>query len=400
MSEYIDFEFYYKKLSTAVLLPYLLLTIQTVSSRFIGLETAQTISKAVVGLYFVYVFVKYIKRLYSSMIVDAVLFTSIFILDSFLHINKVTNRVDVYIYFMSTCLPIFVYVKKIKNWDVFLNCSRKISYFIIVLGLFFLITRDAADMNEYNMSLGYYLLFPTICMLYFSLNKVNTLINTAFFLTGIIVIFFIGSRGPILGIAIFWVLYELFVSKIKSKKEFISKGIGIIVLLICFFNFDTIVVYLSQITENIGLESRSLQYLLNGDFGNLSNRDIIYRWAFEQIDQAFFIGNGIGYSLATIGTYCHNIVLEIAVEFGVIISLALSFFLIILSIYKLYIGNSSERRMILIWFCVGIVPLFMSSIYWEYMQFWTFLGVVISSGKGEAARDLKNIMISTKGEQI
>ena len=122
---YFDSESYEKRLSIAVLLPYLLLTMQTVSSRFIGLETAQIISKLVVGIYFIWIFGRYFKRLCSSMVIDAALFTSIFILDSFIHINKVSDRLDIYIYFISTCLPIFVFVKKIANWDVFLECARK-----------------------------------------------------------------------------------------------------------------------------------------------------------------------------------------------------------------------------------------------------------------------------------
>ena len=378
---YFDSESYEKRLSIAVLLPYLLLTIQTVSSRFIGIGTAQIISKLVVGIYFIWIFGRYFNRLCFSMVIDAALFTSIFILDSFIHINKVSDRLDIYIYFISTCLPIFVFVKKIANWDVFLECARKISYLIIGLGLFFLVIRDSAGLNEYNMSLGYYLLFPTICMLYLCLNKANIIVHGIFFLIGTIVIFLVGSRGPILGIVLFWGLYELFVSRIESVKEFFIKGIEIVVLFVGFIKFNDIVLYLSKIMEIIGLESRTLQYLVNGDIGNLSNRDIIYVWAFEQIDHSFFGGNGIGYSLAVIGTYCHNIILEMAVEFGVFIAFGIVLSLIILSAYKLYTSNSLEKGIILMWVCAGVVPLFVSSIYWEYMQFWMFLGVIISSGK-------------------
>ena len=60
---YFDSEKYERNLSVAVLLPYLLLTIQTVSSSFIGLETAQMLSKAAVGFYFAFILVRYIKKL-------------------------------------------------------------------------------------------------------------------------------------------------------------------------------------------------------------------------------------------------------------------------------------------------------------------------------------------------
>lgn len=382
MDNYFNSETYYKRLSTAVLLPYLLLTIQAISSKLIGLGLAQMVSKVVVGLYFAYVFVKYFNRLCPAMISSVVFFSFIFIIDSLIHINKTTDRFDVYIYFISTCLPIFVYARKIKKWDVFLECSRRISYIIIGLGMFILITRNmtALGQNEYNMSLGYHLLFPTICMLYFFLINVNALVHAIFFVMGTIVILFVGSRGPVLGIVLFWGLYKLFVSRVKSWKELIYTGIEIAFLLILYFNFNAIVSQISSIMEFVGLESRTLQYLLEGNIGNLSNRDIIYDWAFEQIGQTFFLGNGIGYSLATRGTYCHNIIVEMAVEFGVFITFGIILFLIILSAYKLFTSNSLEKRMILIWFCVGVIPLFMSFLYWEFMQFWTFLGVVISSG--------------------
>lgn len=238
---YFDSEKYERNLSVAVLLPYLLLTIQTVSSSFIGLETAQMLSKAAVGFYFAFILVRYIKKLCLSMATNVFFFSFIFIVDSVIHMGKETDRLEIYIYFISTCLPIFVYVKKIKNWTIFLDCARKISYLIICLGLIFLAIRASSALNEYNMSLGYYLLFPTICMLYFCLNKSNVLVHTIFFIIGTTVILLIGSRGPILAIIIFWGLYELFVSKIRTVKELISKGVGVTILLICFFNFNTIV---------------------------------------------------------------------------------------------------------------------------------------------------------------
>lgn len=371
---------YDKRLSIAVLLPYLMLTIQTVSTRFIKLETAQIISKLVVGIYFIYIFARYFKRLCPSMVINVAIFTLVFIVDNFIHINNVSDRFEIYLYFLMNCLPIFVFVKKITKWEIFLVCAKITSYLVIALGCIFLLIKDSASLNAngYDMSLGYYLLFPTICMLYFCLNKTNAIVHGILFFTGSILIILIGSRGPIVCIVLFWGLYELFFSKIKSVKEFILKGIGIVVLLTCFICFNDIVLYLSQLIEIVGLESRTLQYLVNGDIGNLSNRNLIYEWALEQVHYSFLLGNGIGFSLAAQGTHCHNIILEMTVEFGGIIAFFIVLSLVIGICYKLYTGSALEKRVTLMWFCIGVVPLFMSSIYWEYMQFWTFLGIVVS----------------------
>lgn len=371
-----------KYLSIGVLLPYLLLVIQTIISNFIELEVAQLISKTIVGFYFIFLYTKY-KNLLPSFCIVALFFSCLFFLDGIIHIENGIYRINIFSYFITTCLPIFIVTKRIKNWTIFLDCSKKISYLLISLGaiLFYLRIKGYTLSNEYNMSFGYYLLLPTVCALYFYFNKINTEVSLVFFCLGCIEILLLGSRGPILGVILFWGLYELFFSRIKTLRRFLFRGIIILIFFICYLNFNTIILFLSQIVKSLGIESRTLQYVLDGEISNLSNRDIIYSWALQQIGDSSILGNGIGYSFAIRGTHCHNIILEIFLEFGIILATVIIILFVGLCLYKLYKSNELERKIILIWFCVGVVPLLISSIYWEYMQFWTFVGVVFASGR-------------------
>lgn len=375
-------ENYYEKfniqLSIAVLLPYLVLTFQTFASQYIALNRIQIVSKASLGVYFLFVFAKYLYKLGGKLFLTILFFGLIFLIDAIFHFN-VSTRFGICFYFLTSCLPILICASSITDWDIFFECSKKFSYITIVLGFLILLTRSNYA-EAYNISLGYYLLFPTISMLFFVIKKDRVFISALFFALGLITITLMGSRGPLISIIVF-VVFQIFPSFRKgSNKENLLKT-GVIALIIYgFANFNSIIQAIYRFSLSHGMESRTLQYLIQGDFGNLSNRDIIYNWALEQINNSYAFGHGIGYSIMSRGTHCHNILLEMAVEFGVILTFIVFTALIIVFLYKLHGSSEKERNTILIWFCVGVIPLFMSSIYWEYMQFWCFIGVLMTTG--------------------
>ena len=75
-------ENYYEKfnnqLSIAVLLPYLVLTFQTFVSQYIALNRIQIVSKLILGVYFLFVFAKYLYKLGGKLFLTILFFGLIF----------------------------------------------------------------------------------------------------------------------------------------------------------------------------------------------------------------------------------------------------------------------------------------------------------------------------------
>ena len=99
---------------------------------------------------------------------------------------------------------------------------HKSSYLMVISGLFMLIATSVIGVvgtaaTEYNMSLSYYMVVPTITLLlmYYHKKKISNLI---FFGIGMLVIFAMGSRGPLLCIATFFIIYNIKFRKYTYKK--------------------------------------------------------------------------------------------------------------------------------------------------------------------------------------
>ena len=75
--------------------------------------------------------------------------------------------------------------------------------------------------------------------------------------------------------------------------------------------------------------------------------------------------------------YVHNIFIEIIAHFGVIVG-SLLLALLVLSLLKALTTKSPEiYDMFIIWTCVGLVPLLVSSSYLLRIDFWVLLGLML-----------------------
>ena len=369
---------YNTRLSIAVLMPYVILTLEVLFGSVVDSSILQIVGKCIMGIYFAYIFIRYFNRIIIKFSTLFVLFFAIFALNILLYSDRTNVIINIFSYFAVICLPIYVYSNSISDMNIFRKCSDVISYVLIFIGLLILISRINV-ITTYNMSLGYYLLFPCVNTLSNVLEGKRILINAMAFGIAFITIFLFASRGPILCVCIFVILYEL--SNIDfgkySAKKIILQMCCIVLLIGIVFNYKTIMDFIIARLHTLGLQSRSLEMLLNGDISDLSNRDSLYAWAYQEINDAFFSGHGIGYSIMSKGTYCHNIILEFAIEIGFIGAICIVIFLFLSFLYRIRFSNSNMKKLTLIWFSVGVIPLMFSGIYWQFMQFWCYLGLTI-----------------------
>lgn len=244
------------------------------------------------------------------------------------------------------------------------RCMYRVSWAVVWLTLLYIanMLRGTFSFEQYDMSFSYAMLLPSL-VLY--AKKTWLSVPAAFFL--IFVVLAIGSRGVVVAFFLY-ILYDAF---FYDHRVLIPLGIIIALIIIM------IPVFMSFLGD-FGISSRTLELLLSGQGGTLSDRDILYATALEALQEKPLFGLGIyGDRPLTGGFYCHNFFLEVCVHFGfflgpVILVIISSAFLLVW--YKL---DRRNRALLVKYFCAGFVPMMASGSYLSENNFGIFAGVFL-----------------------
>ncbi len=244
------------------------------------------------------------------------------------------------------------------------KCMYRVSWAVVWLTLLYVanLLRGTFSFEQYDMSFSYALLLPSL-VLY--AKKTWFSVPAAFFL--IFVVLAIGSRGVVVAFFLY-ILYDAF---FYDHRVLIPLGIimGLVIIMIPIF---------MAFLNDFGISSRTIELLLSGEGGNLSDRDILYAKAWDALQQSPVFGLGVyGDRPLTGGFYCHNFFLEVCVHFGLFFGPVI---LLIISGLFLYVWkklNRKNRAILVKYFCAGFVPMMVSGSYLNENNFGIFAGVFL-----------------------
>lgn len=373
-----------KKISIAIISSFLVLMLQYFILYYFDIEranvgkTVQIISKIVVGFFFIYSFKIVFIR---SGILFILLYSISIVVFSFSYLffpQNIKFLNDILFKYFFICIPSFIYSFSINDRKVFKDTMDKASSIIFIVGFVTgaLVFLGEMSLGTYSMSFSYYMLFPAIIYLNDFLERFSIKSLILAFLS-LFVMLTIGSRGAIISSGIYVILHLLINAKDKSPNKVILNIIILMVIIIFSIYLKEILFHINSILLRHGIYSRNISLFL-GDGINLSGRDIIYKEVLEQIRLNPILGIGLaGDRVYTGGTYSHNIFLEILSGFGVIVGSFILFVIVIISIKVLFSKDVEGSNLLLIWFCMGFVPLLVSGSYLTDFQFWIYLGLAV-----------------------
>lgn len=300
--------------------------------------------------------------------------------------------VDILPRFFLNVLPYYFVGRAINEFSKLNYHLKLISIIVIITATLqkIMIVTSGTQLIYDDMSFSYYLLPSVIFMCYYSLEN-NEVKNWLYALLGITMVVIAGTRGPLVCLSSFFILYFIF--HIKNVITFIKFSP-------IFFGFTYLslsnktIEWLSALNNfliNQGLNLRIIQLIIIRDIHNKSGRDIIQSMIIESIKNKPIEGHGLmGDRIAsqgfiktrTTGTYAHNILIEIWCQFGIIIGSLLMLMLFILILYALFKEkNKLARDFILVVIPIGLVKLFLSASYLLEPYFFFLIGLCISSIK-------------------
>lgn len=318
------------------------------------LLTAMPLSVAIMILFFKKVFLFTITYVFTVIILlfNVVLFpeNSSFLRDDSLH------------FLLPVVIPSALCIMCVSSVKVVENVLYKISWCVVILMIFYIggLLSGRFIFEGYNMTLSYGLLLPALSL--YS-RKHWYSICMALFLWCIIVA--IGSRGAAIIFALY-VCYDVFQYNKKLIFPF-SIFVGICISFLPLF---------LEWLEKYGIHSRTLILLLTDDITSSSGRDYLYDKMLNVFWNNPIMGIGLWGDRTVLGGYCHNIILELYLNWGIIVASIILFVLIYILI-KLYIKTNKEIKNMLVKYFLGtVVPLMASGSYLIDYNFGLFIGVL------------------------
>lgn len=265
-------------------------------------------------------------------------------------------------FLLPVVIPSGLCLMCVSNIRIVEETLYQVSWITFFLAVYYMINyfRGAFIIETYSMNISYGLLLPMFS-LYSAKNKYSMI--AAFLL--FIMTLAIGSRGA----AIVFVLYLSIDSFFSYRKYFVlitTLASSVVFLLPLFLEF----------LRGFGFQSRTLSLLLEGNIDQTSSRDYIY----EQMQQVFwespFKGIGLFGDRFYLGGYCHNIILELYLNWGCIVASLLILSYLYNAIF-IYVRSDSDNRKILVKYtiiCLG--PLMVSSSYLTNYNFGIYIGIL------------------------
>ena len=262
-------------------------------------------------------------------------------------------------------IPVGVYCSTVKNYSILYDALLKCSYVIsaLALSMFFFNPAESSEI-EYNMSFGYFIITPLIFHIH-EWQKNHRLWLLFLFIIEFLVILIYANRGVLLSI-IFFLIYKPFFSG-NTKYWFIKISSVCVIMFMLTVYMNDIILWLLNLFEQFGYQSRSLSMIVSGTIEATSGRDEIWQDSYDMILQRPIFGWGLGgefVHLAQIeGAFTpnssyhpHNGLLQNMVNFGLIIGIIVNILILKPLIGITRIKNIYCKELIMVYGSAMVIP--------------------------------------------
>lgn len=328
----------------------------------------------------------------------AIIVSSILLLISTILFNDSSVLSEIMIPFLIYCIPAYLLAVNIK-----MNATLKLylhitGYVMLICGTIsmFVLNTYSATAETHSLLGGYTLATATAIIITFSTSKIEYVIAAL----GAVLVLSNGSRGPLLTLLLFIIIYIIVVIPKNAKMIlYIIAVCGIVAIILAYY--EEILMNLIRLVDSWGFSTRVLTSLLSSNIANDDNRQILQMFASEYMKEHWFWGSGVLLDRAIIyqrfgrmfadagiwGAYIHNIFYEWMIQFGTLFGGVLSIATIFRSIQALIHEKSRDEKLLFLCIAsVGLFPLFVSFSYLTYTSFYLFLGMICRSTLREKIR--------------
>lgn len=267
-------------------------------------------------------------------------------------------------FLMATCLI---------QYNVFYDKMIRFSRLIILFGIFKFVATEfygvkGIEKLDYNMSFGFFLVVPGLFV--FSNLKYKKIHDLMLFISTLVMVFILGSRGSILAILLGCIFIGINQIKIKKLEDMLIYVSLSFLTLVTLINIKNIAMFVYQILKSYNINSRFLTMLLFGDITSTTNRDILQQNIINLISENPVLGNGILSDLSS-----HNIFLEVFLFFGIPLGLVISVIILIEFMKPLFETNKTKKTLLIIFGAYALVDSMFNLTVLGKDIFWIYIGL-------------------------
>ena len=259
---------------------------------------------------------------------------------------------------------------------------KKLLYVVSVAGVFAMmayqlyLAMSGREVIEDNMYAAYNVLPSAMYLVHYAFKN-GKMSNWIFAIFAIFALFVYGTRGPILALFVFLVVEIFFIKSgtRKTKAVFITIIIIAAILLISDKLSAMLINMIKPIFDRLGFSTRIFDLFLKGNIATDNGRDVLLDSILSAIKEKPILGYGIMGDRPIIGTYSHNLFVELWCHFGVIIGSVFALILIRLVVRAFKIDDTGFMMMMI---CTVFVKLMLSSSYLYESNLYLLLGIAVS----------------------
>lgn len=307
---------------------------------------------------------------------------SIFLLSPLLHPDTLPYWEDHAAYFILRVLPCYLLGLVMIQTDdkgKLVDFLYVLSCVTVIMDLLYQFLFGSA-MSEIqsrfwgNMS-GAYNLLPHLCLIAYYVITSPKWYNLVLWFVGSVYLLFLGTRGPVLCEFLCVVGMVCFFATWKHKKLILTIGS---VLMVCFVFSPYLLAmlrWLRDLAAEFGLSVRIFDFVLSNSISDSTGRNILAEKLIRAMDGHGLFGLGLYADRRIMGSYAHNLVLELCVDFGYMLGSVFFAAALIIPTAAFFVTKvQQEKGIILVLFCANLLSLMLSSSYLEAPNFFFLLG--------------------------
>lgn len=160
-----------------------------------------------------------------------------------------------------------------------------------------------------------YRILPYVIFCFLGWLRKFDLVGFATSIIGLFLLVSFGSRGPVACTLLFIVLYVVLYKAFRGK-WFVVTFIGLL-LIFALAYLEQFFILMQGILAQAGLSTRIIDLAVNEEVvSHVSGRDGVAEILMRRLQDAPFLGYGIGGTWKFVGMYAHNIFLDVFISFG------------------------------------------------------------------------------------
>ena len=191
------------------------------------------------------------------------------------------------------------------------------------------------------------------CIRNFSLSKM--IVGVA----GLITIFIGGCRGAILILVVVILIMAILKSDRNIKIVLSILAIGVLTIVL-MENMNKLVLFIDRYLVHFGINSRTIYRIMNGSFADDTDRFRIWN---DVIKNCGIFGKGMFSDRLFAGTYSHNLFIELICDYGWIVGIIMSVYIIFVVAKAFILSENNEKDFLMALASAGLFKLMLSSSY-------------------------------------